>query len=86
MLAFLGEVNRLFLPYPRQSVNQLRRTGHFTPSQTPRMKKKCVSYTHRFFYLARRKESEIPKVPEKFQLERAGLGEKKIIFSGEYAL
>ncbi|KAF4110455.1 hypothetical protein G5714_009707 [Onychostoma macrolepis] len=33
---------------------------------------------------ARRKESVIPKVPEKFQLERAGLGEKKIIFSDRY--
>ncbi|MEQ2309522.1 hypothetical protein AMECASPLE_039636, partial [Ameca splendens] len=70
-----AEVLRLFGPYPARGV-QRKSTSLAT------MTKKCkkTTYTHAFFCLAKRKDSDIPTPAAKRTLERAGLGERKITF------
>ncbi|MEQ2223427.1 hypothetical protein ILYODFUR_036672 [Ilyodon furcidens] len=50
------------------------------------MTKTCkkTTYTHAFFCLAKRKDSDIPTPAAKTTLERAGLGERKITFPDKY--
>ena len=68
-----GEVVRMFRPY--QAPHQRRAQP---PRRTPRK-----TFTHRFFCLTGRGQEEIPNPAERFQSERAGLGEKKITFPGK---
>lgn len=73
-----AEVLRLFAPYSRGRL--LKRPN--TAAGPSAKRHRSVSYTHRFFCLSKRKESEVPSPTIKNKLERARFGEKRIIFPG----
>ncbi|XP_076129024.1 uncharacterized protein LOC143110083 [Alosa pseudoharengus] len=75
-LYFLAEeVVRMFRPYqpPQQH-------HHNRPPQQRRKK----SFTHRFFCLVGRRQEMVPSPAERYELERAGLGEKRITFPDKF--
>ncbi|KAI7810043.1 hypothetical protein IRJ41_020764 [Triplophysa rosa] len=77
--AHIVEVGRLFAPYAPVG---LRR--RFMNSAPPAKKSRTVTCTHRFFCLSKRRDCEVPCPTEKLKLERADLGQKKIVFPDKY--
>nr|XP_023661160.1 uncharacterized protein LOC111840491 [Paramormyrops kingsleyae] len=68
-----AEVLRLFRPYNR-------------PQTAPRLMPKTTkkTFTHRFFCLANRRQEVVPGTAEKYELEKAGLGERRLTFSDKF--
>ncbi|XP_048854380.1 uncharacterized protein LOC125722238 [Brienomyrus brachyistius] len=68
-----AEVLRLFRPYNRPQS---------APCLMPKTTKK--TFTHRFFCLANRRQELVPGTAEKYELEKAGLGERRLTFSDKF--
>lgn len=59
----------------------------FRPYQPPqqhrnRVPQRKTSFTHRFICLVGRRQEVIPSPAERYELEKVGLGEKRITFPG----